>query len=326
MIRKKACNSEKNRTENESDSLRYEYFYNFASILFSMITLLMKKPALFINLNGQLLDLNDPVVMGIVNVTPDSFFAKSRLKSDKSLLHQVEKFVQEGAAIIDVGGYSTRPNAEVVSVDDEMKRVGDALKIIRKRFPDIPVSVDTFRSGVARMAVEEYGAAMINDVSGGVLDPVMFETIASLNVAYVLMHSRGTPHNMQSLTDYQNPVAEILHYLSKKVAQLHLLGVNDVVIDPGFGFAKTIEQNYQLLAGLPYFKQAEVPLLVGVSRKSMIYKLLDCTPEEALNGTTAAHMLALMGGASILRVHDVAEAVEAVRIFNYYRLNGNNTI
>lgn len=285
----------------------------------------MKKPALFLKFNGQLLDLNNPLVMGIVNVTPDSFFAKSRFKSGRSLIYQVEKFVKEGVSIIDVGGYSTRPNAEKVSIDEEMDRVGDALTSIRKHFPDLLVSVDTFRSGVARMAAEEFGVGMINDISGGNLDPSMFETIASIDVAYVLMHSRGTPQNMQNLTDYNHPVAEILHLLSKKVAQLHLLGVNDVIIDPGFGFAKTLEQNYKLLASLSYFKQAGVPLMVGVSRKSMIYKLLDCTPDEALNGTTAVHMLALMGGASILRVHDVAEAVETIKIFNCYCENLKNT-
>ena len=279
----------------------------------------MDDSSLFLKLNHQLYDLRTPLVMGIVNATPDSFFPKSRLTSDRAFLQMVERHITAGAAIIDLGGYSTRPQADPVGIDEEKRRVGESLENIRKHFPQIPVSVDTFRSSVARMAVENFEAAMINDISGGNLDPLMFETVASMDVAYVLMHSRGNPQSMQQLTTYDNITAEVLYTLEKKVAQLHLLGVNDVVVDPGFGFAKTTEQNYALLKHLNYFRQINVPLLVGMSRKSMIYKLLDITPEKALNGTTALNMLALQGGASILRVHDVKEAVETIRIFQAYQ-------
>lgn len=279
----------------------------------------MQDSDLFLKLNGKLYDLRMPVVMGIVNITPDSFFALSRYKSDRTLLQQVENFLSEGATIIDIGGYSTRPQAEPVSVDEEIRRISEALEIICKKFPEAVLSIDTFRSPVARMAVQEYGVAMINDISGGTLDQLMFETIADLQVAYVLMHTRSTPQHMQEQTQYEDVVAEVLQFLAKRVAQLRLLGVHDVVIDPGFGFAKNLEQNYEMMSKLSLFRQIEAPLLVGISRKSMIYKLLGITPEEALNGTTALNMLALMGGASILRVHDVKEAVEAIRIFNAYR-------
>jgi dihydropteroate synthase len=274
---------------------------------------------LFLKLNGKLYDLRTPVVMGVVNITPDSFFAFSRYKSDRTLLQQVETFLAEGATIIDVGGYSTRPQAAPVSVDEEIKRISEALEIICKKFPEAVLSVDTFRSPVARMAVQEYGVAMINDIGGGTLDQLMFETIADLQVAYVLMHTRGNPQHMQEQTQYEDVVADVLQFLAKRVAQLRLLGVHDVVIDPGFGFAKTLEQNYEMMSKLSIFRQINAPLLVGISRKSMIYKLLGVDPEEALNGTTALNMLALMGGASILRVHDVKEAVETIRIFNAYR-------
>lgn len=274
---------------------------------------------LFLKLKGKLYDLRTPVVMGVVNITPDSFFAFSRYKSDRTLLQQVETFLAEGATIIDVGGYSTRPQAAPVSVDEEIKRISEALEIICKKFPDAVLSVDTFRSPVARMAVQEYGVAMINDIGGGTLDQLMFETIADLQVAYVLMHTRGNPQHMQAQTQYEDVVADVLQFLAKRVAQLRLLGVHDVVIDPGFGFAKTLEQNYEMMSKLSIFRQINAPLLVGISRKSMIYKLLETVPEQALNGTTALNMLALMGGASILRVHDVKEAVETIRIFNAYR-------
>lgn len=275
--------------------------------------------SLFLKLNQRLYDLRKPVVMGIVNVTPDSFFSLSRFKSGRSLLNQVEQQIADGATIIDVGGYSTRPQAAPVSSEEELRRISEPIELIRKKFPDVPVSVDTFRTEVARAVVERYGVAMINDVSGGTLDPLMFETVAAMKVAYVLMHMKGSPQQMHTLTEYDALVPDIIHFLEKRVAQLHLLGVNDVVIDPGFGFPKTLEQNYELLSKLEYFKEIEVPLLVGVSRKSMIYKLLETTPEGALNGTTAVHMLALMGGASILRVHDVKEAMEAIKIYNAWQ-------
>jgi dihydropteroate synthase len=260
--------------------------------------------------------------MGIVNVTPDSFFSLSRFKSDSALLQRIENFLSEGATIIDIGGCSTRPGSDQVSMDDEMRLIAETLEVVCKKFPEAVISIDTYRSPVARMAVQQYGVAMINDISGGNIDLQMFETIASLKVAYVLTHMRGTPKDMQEYTDYQDMVAEIMQYLSKKTAQLRLLGVHDVVIDPGFGFSKTLEQNYELMRKLDYFKMIDAPLLVGISRKSMIYKLLDIVPEQALNGTTALNMLALMGGASILRVHDVKEAVEAVKIFQAYKIAG----
>lgn len=279
--------------------------------------------SLFLKLNQRLYDLRKPVVMGIVNVTPDSFFSLSRFRAGRSLLNQVEQQIADGATIIDVGGYSTRPQAAPVSSEEELRRISEPIELIRKKFPDVPVSVDTFRAEVARAVVERYGVAMINDVSGGTLDPRMFETVAAMKVAYVLMHMKGSPQQMHTLTEYDALVPDIIHFLEKRVAQLHLLGVNDVVIDPGFGFAKTLEQNYELLNKLEYFKEIEVPVLVGVSRKSMIYKLLETTPEGALNGTTAVHMLALMGGASILRVHDVKEAMEAIKIFNAWQQSAN---
>jgi len=279
----------------------------------------MNDSDLFLKLKGKLYDLRTPIVMGVVNITPDSFFALSRYKSDRTLLQQVETFLSEGATIIDVGGYSTRPQAEQVSVDEEIRRISESLELIYKKFPDAVLSVDTFRSPVARIAVQQYGVAMINDISGGTLDQQMFETIADLQVAYVLMHTRGTPQHMQEQTDYEDVVAEVLQFLAKRVAQLRFLGVHDVVIDPGFGFAKTQAQNYEMMSKLSIFTQIHAPLLVGISRKSMIYKLLETDPEQALNGTTALNMLALIGGASILRVHDVKEAIETIRIFKAYR-------
>lgn len=283
----------------------------------------MDDSSLFLKLNDELYDLREPVAMGILNVTPDSFFAGSRFKTDRTILQHAEKMLEEGATIIDIGGYSTRPQADPVSTDEEIRRIGDALDVILKKFPGAVISVDTFRAPVARFASERYGVAMINDVSGGDLDPQMFETVAAMGVAYVLMHSKGNPQTMQQMTDYDDFVPEVLRFLEKKIAQLHLLGVHDIVADPGFGFAKTVEQNYELLAKLSYFRELNVPVLAAMSRKSMIYKLLEIDPDGALNGTTAVNMLALVNGASILRVHDVKEAVEAIRIFKMYREQGN---
>lgn len=284
----------------------------------------MKTNSLQLNLNKRLIDLSTPVVMGIVNVTPDSFFKGNRFVSDKAITAGVEKMLLEGAAIIDVGGYSTRPDSEAITQDEEIRRLSEGLEVILKRFPQALISVDTFRSGVARHVVENFGVAMINDVSGGTLDDFMFETIADLQVAYVLMHMRGTPQTMQQYVQYDDVVSEVLHFLEKRLAQLHLLGVNDVVVDPGFGFAKTIEQNYQLLNKLDYFQQLNVPVLAGVSRKSMLNKLLDITAGEALNATTAVNMLALVGGASVLRVHDVKEAMQTISIYKKYSEANNN--
>ena len=270
-----------------------------------------------LNLKGRLIDLTVPKVMGIVNITPDSFFSGSR-SSKKTILSRVEETLSQGGEMLDIGGYSTRPSAEFVSQDEEIKRLSEILEVILKEFSDALISVDTFRSQVARHVVTNYSVAMINDVGGGTLDDLMFETVAELQVAYVLMHTRGTPQTMQQMTDYKDVVAEVMLFLEKRLAQLRLLGVNDVVIDPGFGFAKTLEQNYLLLKNLSYFEALNAPLLAGISRKSMIQKLLDVDAENALNGTTAANMLALMGGASILRVHDVKEAVQTIKIYNMY--------
>jgi dihydropteroate synthase len=275
----------------------------------------MNSNSLQLKLNDSIVDLSTPLVMGIINVTPDSFFKGSRFITEKSLLNAAEKMIADGAGIIDIGGYSSRPNAENVNQEEEIRRVSGALDIILKKFPAVPVSIDTFRSGVARHVVANYGVTMINDIGGGTLDNLMFETIADLKVAYVLMHIKGNPETMQSFTQYNDVVSEVLRFLEKRIAQLHFLGVNDVVIDPGFGFAKTLEQNYQLLNKISYFKELNVPILAGMSRKSMLCNLLGIEPAEALNATTAANMLALIGGASILRVHDVKEAVQAVTVF-----------
>ena len=278
----------------------------------------MNSKALQINLNDKLIDLSTPIVMGILNTTPDSFFKGNRFVSDKGILKCVEKIVSEGGSLIDIGGYSTRPQADVVTDEEEIRRVSEALEIILKKFPDVYISVDTFRSTVVREVVRNYKVAMINDIGGGTLDPLMFETIADLKVAYVLMHTRGTPQTMQSKTEYDDLMADVFRFLEKRIAQLRLFGVNDIIIDPGFGFAKTGDQNFELLKKLSYFKELNVPVLAGLSRKSMIYTLLDTDAEGALNGTTAANMLALLGGASILRVHDVKEAFQTIEIYKAY--------
>ena len=278
----------------------------------------MNSKALQINLNDKLIDLSTPIVMGILNTTPDSFFKGNRFVSDKGILKCVEKIVSEGGSLIDIGGYSTRPQADVVTDEEEIRRVSEALEIILKKFPDVYISVDTFRSTVVREVVRNYKVAMINDIGGGTLDPLMFETIADLKVAYVLMHTRGTPQTMQSKAEYDDLMADVFRFLEKRIAQLRLFGVNDIIIDPGFGFAKTSDQNFELLKKLSYFKELNVPVLAGLSRKSMIYNLLDTDAEGALNGTTAANMLALLGGASILRVHDVKEAFQTIEIYKAY--------
>jgi dihydropteroate synthase len=271
-----------------------------------------------LKLNQQLFDLSSPLIMGIINVTPDSFYKGSRFTTEKAILHAVDKILENGGGIIDIGGFSTRPSAEIISEEEEIYRLSKALEIILKKYPQTVISIDTFRAKVARYMVENFQVAMINDVSGGTLDDQMFETIADLKVAYVLMHMRGTPQTMQQLTDYEDVVTEVFQFLQKRLAQLRSLGVTDVIIDPGFGFAKTIQQNYQLLKKLSYFKELGAPILAGLSRKSMIYKLLNITPDEALTGTIAVNMLALIGGASILRVHDVKEAMQTIKIFNEY--------
>jgi len=275
----------------------------------------MTSSALQLKLNKRLIDLSTPIVMGIVNATPDSFFKGNRFTSDKAILNCVEKILLDGGTIVDIGGYSTRPSAVAISQEEEIERISNAIEIVLKKFPDALISIDTFRANVARHVVRQYNVAMINDIGGGTLDDLMFETIADLQVAYVLMHTRGTPQTMQQHTLYDNVVSEVFHFLEKRLAQLHLLGANDVVIDLGFGFAKNREQNFQLLNKLSYFQELNVPVLAGISRKSMLYNLLGTDAEAALNATTAANMLALMGGAAILRVHDVKEAKEAITIF-----------
>lgn len=277
--------------------------------------------ARYINVNGSLLDLSQPRVMGILNVTPDSFYAGSRTQAEAEIVRRVKQIVSEGAAIIDIGAYSSRPNADNVSAREEMERLRMGLKILFEIQPDAVVSVDTFRADVARMCVEEYGVAIINDIAAGEMDADMFHTVAALNVPYIMMHMQGTPQSMQQHPHYDNLLEEVLLYFARKVQQLRDLGVKDIILDPGFGFGKTIEHNYELLSHLEDFRIFELPLLVGVSRKSMIYRLLDITPQEALNGTTVLDTICLLKGADILRVHDVKEAVETVRIVQAMRNN-----
>jgi len=252
--------------------------------------------------------------MGILNITPDSFFSDSRKQTHVDIEKRIEVILNEGGTIIDIGGYSSRPDAAEVSPEEEMKRLAFALDIMQKQYPDTPVSVDTFRADIARECVEKYGVAIINDISGGELDPTMFNTVAELNVPYILMHMRGTPQTMGQFTNYTDMMEEIILYFAEKVRTLHLLGVNDIILDPGFGFSKTLDQNYLLMNHLKEFAIFDLPLLVGISRKRMIYQLLNSTPAESLNGTTTLNTFALLNGANILRVHDVKEAVEAVKI------------
>lgn len=267
-----------------------------------------------LNVNGCLLDLSTPQVMGILNVTPDSFYAGSRSRTEAEIAARACQILDEGASIIDIGAYSSRPNAEHISPEEEMQRLRTGLEILNRNHPDAIISVDTFRAEVARQCVEEYGAAIINDISAGEMDEQMFPTVARLNVPYIMMHMQGTPQNMQKEPHYENLLKEVFMYFARKVRQLRDLGMKDIILDPGFGFGKTLEHNYELMAHLEEFGIFELPLLVGVSRKSMIYRLFGATPQEALNGTTVLDTVALMKGADILRVHDVREAVEAVRL------------
>lgn len=272
-----------------------------------------------LNIKGTLFPLHTPIVMGILNVTPDSFYADSRKQSEAAITERIETIIKEGAEIIDVGGYSSRPDAAEVTEKEEMKRLATALGILNTHYPDVAVSVDTFRAKIARRCVEEYGAAIINDISGGELDSEMFATVAKLHVPYILMHMRGTPQTMQQNTDYEDMMEEILKYFAGKISTLREMGVCDIIIDPGFGFSKTLRQNYELMKNLWEFEDFGLPLLVGISRKSMIYKLLDSTPGESLNGTTVLNTYALLNGADILRVHDVKAAVEAIKIVTEIR-------
>lgn len=271
---------------------------------------------MIINCKGKLIDLSNPKIMGILNITPDSFFDRSRYDDVSKVLVQVEKMLSSGATFLDIGGHSTRPGAMPVSEDEETRRVLPVVEAIIQRFPEALISIDTFRAKVATDCIAA-GAVMINDVSGGILDDSMFDTVAKLNVPYVLMHSRGTPETMQQMTHYDNLVVDVLDDLQTKVAALRQLGVKDIIIDLGFGFAKTADQNYVLLNHLRDFEVINCPMLVGVSRKSMIWRKLNISANEALNGTTVLNTVALMKGANILRVHDVHEAMETVKLLSF---------
>jgi len=268
------------------------------------------------NIKGKLMDFASPKVMGILNITPDSFYEGSRKQTEKEIAEQVVRMAEEGADIIDIGGYSSRPSAIFVDETEEMNRLTYGLKILFREAPEAIVSVDTFRSKIARRCVEDFGVAIINDISAGALDDRMFETVAGLQVPYTIMHLRGNPQTMMENTIYTNLMQEILLYFVKKIMQLHQLGVNDIWIDPGFGFSKTTAQNYKVLDNLEEFHIFELPLLVGLSRKTMIRETLAVSPDQSLNGTTALNMFALTKGAHILRVHDVKEAAETVRLYN----------
>ncbi|MGV8994369.1 MAG: dihydropteroate synthase [Flavobacterium sp.] len=267
-----------------------------------------------INCKGQLIDLSNPKVMGILNITQNSFFDGGKWNSFEKILSHVEQMLNDGATFIDVGAYSSKPNAEFISEEQEIAQIVPVIKLLLEKFPNILISIDTFRAKVAEICIIE-GAAIINDISAGNLDEQMLPTIAKLQVPYIMMHMRGNPQTMQSLTDYENLIKEVLFYFSEKIAEARTLGINDIIVDPGYGFSKTLEQNYELMQQSELLKLLELPILVGVSRKSMIYKALDTTADNALNGTTFLHAIALTKGASILRVHDVKEAVEAVKLF-----------
>ncbi|MEJ2113364.1 MAG: dihydropteroate synthase [Flavobacteriaceae bacterium] len=268
-----------------------------------------------INCKGKLIDLSTPHVMGILNITPDSFYDGGKFNTEKNILTQVEKMLDEGATFIDVGAYSSRPSATHISEDEELKRILPMISLILKEFPEALLSIDTFRSQVAKFSIEN-GAALINDISAGNMDKNMFKIVAELKVPYIMMHMKGTPLTMQNYADYDNLVKDILFYFSEKIAEARKLGIIDLIADPGFGFAKTIDHNYKLLNKLEHFKMLELPILVGLSRKSMIYKTLSKTSNEALNGTTVLNTIALQKGAKILRVHDVKEAMECIKLVN----------
>lgn len=269
---------------------------------------------MLINCKGQLIDLSIPKVMGILNVTPNSFFDGGRYKNEEEIIAQAGKMLSEGATFIDIGAYSSKPSAEFVTEAEEIERIIPVIELILKRFPEALLSVDTFRAEVTKASIES-GAAIINDISAGELDDKMFDVIAEYNIPYIMMHMRGNPQTMQTLTQYDDIVKEMLFYFSEKVKKARSLGINDLILDPGFGFAKTIDQNYEVLQKMELFNLLEIPVLAGVSRKSMIYKTLGNSAQEALNGTTVINTIALSKGAKILRVHDVKEAVECVTLF-----------
>lgn len=267
-----------------------------------------------LNLRGKLYSLCEPKIMGILNVTPDSFYAESRTSDEEHIAARVQQLMDDGADMIDIGGYSSRQGADDVSPEEEMNRLRRGLRVVRRLYPEVPISVDTFRADVARMCVEEEGADIINDISGGMMDRQMFRTVARLGVPYILMHMQGTPDTMQQAPHYDNLRREVMLYFAERIDRLCQMGAKDIIVDPGFGFGKTLEHNYELFHHLDDFNLFNLPLLVGISRKSMIYKLLGGTPQTSLNGTTVLNTIALMKGVHILRVHDVKEAVEAKRI------------
>jgi len=267
-----------------------------------------------INCNGQILKLDKPIVMGILNITPDSFYDGGKHSDIEQIKHYVKQMINDGATIIDVGAYSSRPGAKHISEKDELQRLNPVLELLQKNFPQTIVSVDTFRAKIANQVIKNFGVAIINDISAGEMNDNMFETIASHNIPYVIMHMQGTPQNMQMNPSYKNVAMEIIEYFSKKLEQLNKLGVHDVILDPGFGFGKTLEHNYQLLNNLEQLSLFELPILVGLSRKSMVYKFLNCEPKDALNGTTVLNTIALSKGISILRVHDVKEAKQTIEL------------
>lgn len=272
-----------------------------------------------LNVSGKLLEVDSPIVMGILNATPDSFYSGSRCDSDEAVRMRVRQIVSEGGRIIDVGGYSSRPMADDVAPEDEWRRLSAALRIVRDEAPGAIVSVDTFRASIAERCVGEYGVDIVNDISSGQLDRAMIPTVARLKVPYVMMHMRGNPHTMQDFTDYGDVAADVMRFLGDRMKEAAYAGISDIILDPGFGFSKTLDQNYELLARMELLRELGYPLLVGVSRKSMVYKLLGIGPEQSLNATTAVNTLALLKGASILRVHDVREAVEAVAVVEKFR-------
>lgn len=281
----------------------------------------MEQTPLTINIRGRLMDFSRPKVMGIINVTPDSFYSQSRTFSQDAIARRLDGMLAEGADIIDIGGYSTRSGADPVSPEEEYSRLALALETVRKRHPETVVSVDTFRAEVARRCVEDWQADIINDIGGGTLDPEMWPTVADLKVPYILMHMRGTPQTMQSMTDYEDVAADVISDLAHKAARLHALGVADVIIDPGYGFAKTIDQNYRLLAAIPEFRKMRMPVLVGISHKTMIWRPLGITPEESTLPTVALDAMALQLGADIVRVHEVLPAVQTVEMLGLLRRN-----
>jgi dihydropteroate synthase len=283
------------------------------------MTMFPEKPR-YINAGGKLIDLSVPRVMGILNITPDSFYAGSRYNSEKEILSAATMMLEEGADILDVGAYSSRPGAKDISIEEESTRVLKAIKLINRELPDAVISVDTFRSDIAMEAVVECGALIINDISGGEADTKMFDTVGKLNVPYVLMHMKGDPRTMQKKPVYEDIVADILKWFGERIFILNSAGLKDIIIDPGFGFGKTIDNNFEMLRRLGDFSITGLPLLVGISRKSMIWKTLSITSEEALNGTTVLNEIALNNGADILRVHDVKEAVQAVKLIDKLRL------